>query len=79
MASGASLAGTDDPVIQQREMNQGQRIQQGIKIGQLTPRETGRLDAQQARIQQQESRMKSHGKLTARERSRFPVSRTLPA
>ena len=71
MAGGGALAGTDDPVIQQREMNQEQRIQQGINSGQLTPREAGRLEAQQTRIQQQESRMKADGQLTNRERARL--------
>lgn len=45
MASGETPAGTDDPEITQREMNQGQRIQQWINRGHLTPRETGRLEA----------------------------------
>jgi hypothetical protein len=71
MAGGAALAGTNDPVIQQRELNQEQRIQQGVNSGQVTPREAGRLDAQQVRIQQQESRMKSDGQLTGRERDRL--------
>jgi hypothetical protein len=51
--------------------NQEQRIQQGVNSGQVTPREAGRLDAQQARIQQQESRMKSDGQLTGRERAKL--------
>lgn len=71
MAGGAALAGTNDPVIQQREINQEQRIRQGVNSGQVTPREAGRLDAQQARIQQQESRMKSDGQLTNRERAKL--------
>jgi len=71
MAGGAARAGTNDPVIQQRELNQEQRIQQGVNSGQVTPREAGRLDAQQARIQQQESRMKSDGQLTNRERAKL--------
>ncbi len=71
MAAGAALAGTSDPVIQQREANQEGRIEQGIKSGQLTPKEAGRLEAQQARIQQREERMKSDGNLTAGERKRL--------
>ena len=68
LSTGAALAGTNDPGIQQREQNQQQRINQGVASGQLTPREAGRLDAQQARIQQRESRMKADGNLTAGER-----------
>ena len=71
ITGGAALAGTNDPVVQQRELNQEQRLQQGVNSGQLTPREAGRLDAQQARIQQQESAMKSDGQLTRRERARL--------
>ncbi len=69
--AGNALAGTNDPIIQQREINQENRIEQGVKSGQLTPNETGRLEAQQARIQQDESRMKADGNLTPRERVRL--------
>jgi hypothetical protein len=69
----SALAGTNDPVILQRELKQENRIQQGINSGELTPREAGRLDAQQARIQQREALMKSEGKLTARERRRLTM------
>lgn len=62
---------TDDPRIQQREQNQEQRIQQGVQNGQLTPREAGRLEAQQARIAQNEGRMKADGKLTRAERRKL--------
>ena len=47
------------------------KVEQGIKSGQLTPKEAGRLEAQQARIQQSEERMKSDGNLTAGERKRL--------
>ena len=62
---------TDDPGIQQREQNQQQRIQQGINSGALTPKEAGRLEAQQARITQREERMKADGTLTAAERRKL--------
>ena len=45
MAAGAALAGTSDPVIQQREANQEGRIEQGIK--QLRSKTTG-AEAQKA-------------------------------
>ena len=63
-----AYAGTNDPVIQQRERNQQYRIDQGIKSGELTPREAGKLEAGQARVQQNEARMKADGNLTAQER-----------
>ena len=68
MAVGSAMAGTNDPGIEQREINQGKRIEQGVNSGRLTPAEAGRLDAQQARIKQREERMKSDGNLTPAER-----------
>ena len=71
MAAGTAMAGTNDPVIEQRQINQERRIDQGVMSGQLTPAEAGRLEAQQARIEQREERMKSDGKLTAAERRKL--------
>jgi hypothetical protein len=50
--SQAPSYGTNDPGIQQRMQNQEQRIDQGIRSGQLTPKETGKLEAEQAKIRQ---------------------------
>jgi hypothetical protein len=71
LLSGVSFAQTNDPVVQKRMGIQEQRIDQGIESGQLTPREAGRLEANQARIKQMEQRMKSDGQLTGRERNRL--------
>ncbi|MBI5027211.1 MAG: hypothetical protein HZC12_10905 [Nitrospirae bacterium] len=60
---------TNDPYVQERMENQERRIDQGIESGQLTPREAGRLEAEQARITQKEQRFKSDGRLTKRERA----------
>ncbi|MBF0537668.1 MAG: hypothetical protein HQL03_05355 [Nitrospirae bacterium] len=62
------IAFAADPVIQWRERNQQKRIDQGVRSGQLTPGEAGRLERQQANIQQTESRMKSRGGLTNQNR-----------
>ncbi len=62
---------TDNPRIQQRELNREQRIQQGIRSGEVTPREAGRLEGQQARIKQDEARMKADGTLTTAERKKL--------
>jgi hypothetical protein len=67
----ALAAPTDDPGIQKREQKQEQRIQQGVQSGQLTPKEAGRLEAQQAKIKQDEERMKADGKLTKAERKKL--------
>ncbi|HTZ40258.1 MAG TPA: hypothetical protein VMB77_08875, partial [Syntrophales bacterium] len=61
----------NDPGIEKRMENQQRRIQQGINSGQLTPKEAGRLEARQAKIKQDELRMKSDGKLTADERRKL--------
>jgi len=71
MAAGAAFAGTNDPVIQQREQNQDKRIDQGVASGQLTPKEAGRVEAQQAKIKQDEARMKADGNLTKKERAKL--------
>ena len=71
LAAASALAGTNDPRIQQREINQEKRIEQGVESGQLTPNEAGRLDAQQSRIKQTEERMKADGNLTAAERGKL--------
>jgi hypothetical protein len=64
-------SGTTDPGIQKRMENQDQRIDQGVQSGALTPRETGKLEAEQAKIQQAEERIKSDGKLTPKERQKL--------
>jgi hypothetical protein len=64
----AAQAGTNSPRIDQREARQQGRIYQGVRSGSLTPRETYRLERQQANIRAQESRFKSDGHLSAHER-----------
>ena len=67
-----ALAGPPDaPVVKKRQTNQQKRIEQGVKSGQLNPREAGRLEREQARIKQDEERMKSDGKLTPGERAKL--------
>ncbi|OPY05351.1 MAG: hypothetical protein A4E67_01988 [Syntrophaceae bacterium PtaB.Bin038] len=67
----AQTYGTNDPGIRQRMQNQERRIDQGVQSGELTPKEAGKLEAEQARIKQAESRMKSDGTLTGQERNRL--------
>jgi len=63
--------GTNDPGIQQRMQNQENRIDQGVRSGQLTPKEAGKLEAEQAKIRQTEERMKDDGNLTQKERQKL--------
>jgi cytoskeletal protein RodZ len=69
--SGVTLAQTATPRVDQREANQAQRIQQGVASGQLTPRETARLQNEQARIQNAEAKAKADGTVTPKESARL--------
>jgi len=64
-----AAAGTRDPGVNHRQQNQQQRIQQGVKSGELTRGETHRLAAEQSRIRREEARYKSDGSLTRAERA----------
>ncbi|MGO9379786.1 MAG: hypothetical protein ACLPN1_07375 [Dissulfurispiraceae bacterium] len=73
VAVAPAVAANNDPGIDQREVNQQNRIEQGVQSGQLTPKETGKLEAQQARIKQREERMASrdNGNLTANDKAKL--------
>jgi hypothetical protein len=66
--SAAAEAGTNSPRIDRREARQQGRINRGIRSGALTPRETYRLQRQQANIRAKEAIFKSDGKFSQRER-----------
>ena len=59
------------PRVEQREMNQERRIQQGVNSGQLTQREAVRLQAEQGRIERAENRAQADGRVTPQERARL--------
>ncbi len=65
----AAAAGTRDPGVNQRQHNQQQRIQQGVKSGELTRGEARGLQAEQRHIRREEARYKSDGTLTRAERA----------
>lgn len=54
--------------IDRLERREQKRIRQGIRNGELTPREIRRLEKEQARIRVEESRAKSDGMVTRQER-----------
>jgi hypothetical protein len=62
---GLSLSGgfafANDRRIDRRQANQQHRIAEGIENGTLSPRETARLERQEARINQLEARMRQDG------------------
>ncbi len=66
------FAQTKDPGIKRRERRQQHRIVQGVRKGQLTPREAVRVERGQRRIHRTERHMKqSGGRLSLRERGRL--------
>jgi len=67
-------AQTATPRVDERQINQEQRIQQGAKSGELTPRETAKLQAGQAKVQAQEAKAKADGQVTGKERARLAKS-----
>ena len=67
-ASYADTRRTRDPGVNARQHNQRDRIQQGVKSGELTRRETGRVVEEQRDVRQLERAYKSDGTLTGAER-----------
>lgn len=61
-------AGTRDPRVNARQHNQSARIQQGVRSGELTRRETRGLAEGQRDVRQLERAYKSDGTLTGAER-----------
>lgn len=68
-STGSAPNPTATPRADQREANQERRIEQGEKLGQLTPREANRLENQQGRIERAEDKAKADGKVSAKERA----------
>jgi hypothetical protein len=66
--AGADQRGTHDPRVNARQQSQRERIQQGVRSGELTRRETHNAREDQRDIRQLERAYKSDGKLTGGER-----------
>ena len=64
------------PQIDQRQSNQERRIEQGVRTGELTPRETARLERGQARIRQMERQALADGHVSRRERAAIDREQT---
>ena len=58
----------------QRNINQEKRIKQGVKSGELTTHEAGKLEGQQSRIERKESNAAANGRVGAPEQSRIQNS-----
>jgi hypothetical protein len=55
----------------QRDVNQQQRIEQGLQSGQLTTREAAKLENEESRINRMESQALKDGNLSAAEKARI--------
>lgn len=62
------------PGYTQRDINQEQRIEQGLQSGELSTREAARLQREQGRIDQMQSRALRDGSLSAAERARIDAA-----
>ena len=71
MLVGSAIAQTQTPKVDKRERRQQMRIKEGVKSGELTPAETKRLEAQQAKIHRDEQKAKADDKVTPRERAKL--------
>jgi peptidoglycan hydrolase CwlO-like protein len=71
MLSGMVFAQAETPMIDQRQMNQEQRIDKRVASGQLNEREVNRLNKQQEHVNKMEDRAKSDGVMTTKERARI--------
>ncbi|MBS1598247.1 MAG: hypothetical protein JST75_08475 [Bacteroidetes bacterium] len=70
IASVAS-AQTATPNVTKRQANQQARIAQGVKSGELTPKETEHLEAREAKIQNDKKAAKADGTVTHAERAKL--------
>lgn len=64
-------AQTATPRVDQRQINQEARIDQGAQSGSLTQREANRLEAGQQHVQSVENKAKADGVVTRQERARM--------
>jgi len=71
--SSALSAQTATPGVTDRQINQQKRITQGVRSGELTKKETARLQVQQRQIQKHKQAVKADGVVTKRERTSLQV------
>lgn len=66
-----AMAQANTPRVDQRQVNQEARIQQGVASGSLTSNETMRIENGQTHVQNMETKAKSDGIVTQQERHRL--------
>ena len=74
LMTGVAFAQAETPVIDQRQANEEQRVDQGIASGQLNEREVDRLNTQRGHINKMEDKAKSAGIMTKKERARIAAA-----
>jgi len=67
-SSWAAFAADKDPGVNARQHRQNERIEQGVRSGQLTRKEAKSLRSEQRSVRHEERKDKADGKLTATER-----------
>src|SRR5438046_10076373 len=60
----------------QRDVNEQQRIEQGLKSGQLTTREAARLEREEAQAERDQARARRDGTLSPAENARLASEQT---
>ena len=71
LLSGVAFADTVAAKDQQRDVNQQQRIEQGLQSGQLSTREAGRLEREQQHVDRMEAHDLKDGHVSAAEQRRL--------
>jgi hypothetical protein len=71
LTTSAFAAGPRADEVVDRDVNQQQRIEQGLQSGALTTREAGSLERGEARIEQTEAKDLANGKLSPAEQARI--------
>jgi hypothetical protein len=69
LATAASAQNTADVV--QRDVNQQNRIEQGLKSGDLTTKEAGKLEREESKVDKMQSNALKDGNMTAAEKQRI--------
>jgi hypothetical protein len=69
--AGNAFAQTATPNLDKRQANQEKRIEQGVKSGELTPKEAARLEKRQAKLQANKEKAQADGVVTKKERAKL--------
>lgn len=72
--SAGAFAQTSTAGSVQRDVNQQERIEQGLKSGQLTTKEAGKLEREESHVDKLQSQALKDGKLTPAEKARLDAA-----